>query len=95
MKKVIYLFYTKVYDFEYEKYGLNLMKERGLEVESWSLEKIFFPHVYRKNSSGIKDGIRFMEIHAGELRPRTINYQFLTLFNYERRPGHELHRLKA
>ncbi len=63
MKKVIYLFYTKVYDFEYEKYGLNLMKERGLEVESWSLEKIFFPHVYRKNSSGIKDGIRFMEIH--------------------------------
>lgn len=63
MKKVIYLFYTKVYDFEYEKYGLNLMKERGLEVEAWSLEKIFFPHAYREGSSGIKDGIRFIEVH--------------------------------
>ncbi len=63
MKKVIYLFYTKVYDFEYEKYGLYLMKERGLEVEAWSLEKIFFPHAYKKNNSSIKDGIHFIEIH--------------------------------
>ncbi len=63
MKKVIYLFYTKVYDFEYEKYGLYLMKERGLEVEAWSLEKIFFPHVYKENNSSIKDGIRLTEIH--------------------------------
>lgn len=42
INKVIYLFYTKVYDFEYEKYGLNLMKEKGMEVEAWSLEHIFF-----------------------------------------------------
>ena len=63
MKKVIYLFYTKEYDFEYEKYGLYLMKERGLEVEAWSLEKIFFPHAYQENNSNIKDGIRFMEIY--------------------------------
>lgn len=62
MKKVIYLFYTKVYDFEYEKYGLNLMKERGLEVEAWSLEKIFFPHAYQENKNNIKNGICFINI---------------------------------
>lgn len=45
IKKIVYLFYTHVYDFEYEKYGLNLMKEKGIEVEAWSLEKLYFPNL--------------------------------------------------
>lgn len=57
INKVIYLFYTKVYDFEYEKYGLNLMKEKGMEVEAWSLEHIFFPNFKADRRDVIVNGM--------------------------------------
>ena len=53
IKKVVYLFYTHVYDFEYDKYGLLLMKKKGLQVAAWSLKSVFYPQLKKENNMDI------------------------------------------
>lgn len=43
MKKYIYIYFLYMEEFEYSKYGCNLLEEKGHEVEVWICAKIFFP----------------------------------------------------